>query len=83
MARDANFVNAATEIQKTWRGFLGKKRMEHKKRLDEAAQEAVLCVDPQHLFVTDIKQLARRIQVSYSTRLHKHHFPRNWILHLY
>lgn len=62
LARDADAVKAATKLQKTWRSVLGRRRKAKKLLLDSAAAVAVECIDPQNLFITDIKQLARRIQ---------------------
>ena len=61
---DRRFNNAATQIQRIWRGILGTQRSISKKLLDQAAAEALLAVDSRTLFSPDVKELAKRIQLA-------------------
>lgn len=55
---------AATTIQRIYRGRLAIKRVAKKRQLDQAAKAAIECVSPQNLFIEDIIELAKRIQMA-------------------
>jgi hypothetical protein len=60
-AAQAERNKAATQIQRMYRGRLGRARLASKKLLDEAARVAYEVVDSNSLLVADVKELARRI----------------------
>ena len=60
-AAQAEKAKAATNIQRVYRGRLGRARLESKRQLDLAAKEAYGYVDANALLVADVKELARRI----------------------
>lgn len=60
-AAQAEQSNAATQIQRVYRGKLGRARLASKRQLDAAAKAAYTVVDANSLLVADVKELARRI----------------------
>ena len=62
MAKNKNLGKSAVLIQKTYRACLGRKRAVAKRQLNEASEVAKASVDPRSIYVSDVKELARRIQ---------------------
>lgn len=61
MAKNKNLGKSCVLIQKTYRGRIGRKRAYAKRELDKAAEVAKVSVDPRSVYVSDVKELARRI----------------------
>lgn len=81
MARDYRIAKAAIQIQKIYRGVLAKRRVQKKRDLDKAAKLAVEAVHPKNLFVQDVQELAKRIQMAIEEPLTTD-FPPDEVLHL-
>lgn len=81
IAKGANLAKSAKLLQRVWRGVLGKKRARSKKRLDIAAEIAMQAVDPNVLFASDVKELAKKIQLAIVEPA-SHTFPPDEVLHL-
>ena len=62
LAQNKTLGKSCILIQKTYRGVLGRKRAKSKRRLDQAAEVARASVDPRAIYVSDVHELARRIQ---------------------
>ena len=81
MARDFRDAKAAVQIQKIWRRIMALKRVVTKRVLDEAAIEAMECVNARNLFPMDVKELAGRIQLALNEP-HANELPPDEVLHL-
>jgi len=62
LSKNKNLGLSAILIQKIFRGVRGKKRALAKRQLDNAADIAKKSVDPRAIYVSDVQELARRIQ---------------------
>lgn len=81
MARDFRVAKAAVQIQKIWRRIMALKRVETKRVLDQAAIEAMECVNARNLFPMDVKELASKIQLALNEP-HANQLPPDEVLHL-
>jgi hypothetical protein len=81
IAKQRNLMRAAIVIQRIWRGVLGQKRSDSKRKLDKAAKDAFDAVDAKSLVASDVKELSRRLLYAIeepSTTT----FPPDEVLHL-